>query len=94
MIREDRARQEFSARFFENPGERIRVERCFVRPTAQVRELASAGFEDVTVFDPEGGEVESAALDGVTRHWWLYYTAVRSANAGSHRIAKVRFNER
>lgn len=75
LIVEERPRHELSPEFFAAPQERIRARRYFIRPSAQQRQLAQAGFVDIQIFDQDGHEVTGRADTGLDHAWWLYYVA-------------------
>lgn len=77
MISEERPPYELSPDFYERPNERIRVERYFIRPAAQVRQLEEVGLTGIRVLDPDGQEVTDQAAAGLAHRWWLYFAAVK-----------------
>jgi len=77
LVAEERPRFELYKEHFADPGERIRVEKYYVRPAAQVGWFQTAGFTHVQIFSQDGSEVTGRVGDGVSESWWLQYMAIR-----------------
>jgi len=73
VIVEERGRYELHPERFAAPGERVRVGRYHVRPSAQVEHLRASGFGPVRILAPDGDEVTGASDAHLRGYPWLYY---------------------
>lgn len=81
VIVEERPRYEFSKDFYAAPNELIRIRKYYVRPQAQIDQLAQLGFHESRVFAPDGYEVTESVAAGLPGSWWLYYLCVLQERA-------------
>jgi len=72
LVVEDRPRHEFSKEFYSS-DDMIRVEKYYIDPEEQRRELASVGFGKIRLFTPDGDEATETPARRLSRNWWIYY---------------------
>jgi ubiquinone/menaquinone biosynthesis C-methylase UbiE len=72
LVVEERPRHEFTKEFYAT-DDVIRVEKYYIHPDEQRRELASAGFGAIRLFGPDGEEATETPVRRLSNVWWLYY---------------------
>ena len=81
LVVEDRPRHEFSTEFYET-DDVIRVEKYYIHPDEQRRELGSVGFGNIRLFTPDGDEATQTSARHLSRSWWIYYLCEKVGTDG------------
>jgi ubiquinone/menaquinone biosynthesis C-methylase UbiE len=79
VILEKRPRYSFSREFYSSPGALFLYELYYIRPQAQIDQLAGVGFDGTRILAPDGSEVTAASASGLAEWWWLYYLCTKRA---------------
>ena len=81
LVVEDRPRHEFSTEFYRS-DDTIRVEKYYIHPDEQRRELGSVGFGNIRLFTPDGDEATQTSARHLSRSWWIYYLCEKVGTDG------------